>query len=76
MLIFLNFLTEIPASAVTIWRHPQNNLLGELGYLISLSNLLAALDTLRQLLIEYALKILLQGIHVVADQTLVSVIRA
>ena len=33
----------------------------------SLSNLLAALDTLRQRLIEYALKILLQDIHVVAD---------
>ena len=38
-----------------------------MGYLISLSNLLAALDTLRQRLIEYALKILLQDIHVVAD---------
>ena len=38
-----------------------------MGYLISLSNLLAALNTLRQRLIEDALKILLHDIHVVAD---------
>ena len=42
-------------------------MLGKLGDFLGLCNLLAALDTLSQRLVEYALKILLQGIHIVAD---------
>ena len=42
-------------------------MLGKQGYFFGLSHLLAAFDTLYQRLIEHALKILLQDIHIVAD---------
>ena len=42
-------------------------MLGKLGDLLGLSHLLAGLDTRHQRLVEHALKILLQDIHVVAD---------
>ena len=42
-------------------------MLGKQGDLLGLSHLLAALDTRHQRLVEHALKILLQDIHVVAE---------
>ena len=42
-------------------------MLGKQGDLLGVSHLLAALDTRHQRLVEHALKILLQDIHVVAD---------
>ena len=42
-------------------------MLGKQGDLLGLSHLLAALDTRHQRIVEHALKILLQDIHVVAE---------
>ena len=42
-------------------------MLGKQGDLLGVSHLLAALDTRHQRLVEHALKILLQDLHVVAD---------
>lgn len=81
LIICQNIITSVGAKVQTISNlsitrlQGDSELLGELGNLISLSNLLATLDTLRQRLIEYALKILLQGIHIVAGQREVSRLR-